>query len=100
MKLPEKRTRLVAATPIDLGEVRLLPSVLVDTTAYGVPGRGLFRQVKARPVSIVVEGPEGAQWMEIPNETTATISTMAAPAVGIALAAVFLIGAIRFLWRR
>ena len=100
MKLPERRTRLVAATPIDLGEVRLLPSVLVETTAYSVPGRGLLRQVKARPVSIVVERPESAQWLEIPNETTATLSNMAAPAVGIALVAVFLMGAIRFLRRR
>lgn len=99
MKLPERRTRLIAATPIDLGEQKLLPSVLVETTAYTAPGHVMFRQTKVRPVSIVVEGPENAKWLEIPNETTAALSSMAAAAAGIAIAAILLIGAIRFVRR-
>jgi hypothetical protein len=99
MKLPERRTRLVAAREIDLGERKLLPSVLVETVLWAVPGQGSFRQVKARPASIVVEGPEGAQWLEIPNETTAALSSMAATAAGIASVALLLMGLIRFLRR-
>ncbi|MBN1248693.1 MAG: hypothetical protein JXC32_13625 [Anaerolineae bacterium] len=99
MKLPERRTRLVAATPIDLGERRLLPSVLVEATSYTASENGLFRQVKMRPVSIVVEGSESAQWLEIPNETTAALSSMVAAAAGIAFGALALMGVIRFLRR-
>ncbi len=100
MKFPERRTRLVAAREIDVGGQRLLPSVLVETVAYQARGHGLYHQVRARPASIVVEGPESAQWLEIPNETTAILSQMAAVAAGIALVSIVLIGMTRYLRRK
>jgi len=100
MKLPERRTRLVAAREIEAGGQRLLPSVLVETVAYRAPGYGLYHQVKARPSSIVVEGPESAQWLEIPNETTAILSQMAAVAAGIALISTLIIAIAHYLRRK
>ncbi|HOT90426.1 MAG TPA: hypothetical protein PLJ78_00080 [Anaerolineae bacterium] len=94
MKLPTQRIRLVAGTPIVVGERRLLPSVLVTTLEGGNVPAGLFRSIKLRPVSVVEEGPEGARWLEIPNATINTLSVMAAIGAGIAALGVLLIALI------
>jgi hypothetical protein len=99
MDLPERRIRVVAATPIEVGDQRLLPSVLVNTVSRRWLGRGLFHLVRLRPVSIVVEGSEEASWLEIPNATADALSSMAAAATGIAVVAIFLLSLIRFLRR-
>lgn len=93
--LPTPRIRMVAGTPMVVGERRLLPSVVVTTMEGGDARSGIFRYVKARPVSVVEEGPEGARWLEIPNATANTLSTMAAIGAAIAAVSVLLIGLIR-----
>jgi hypothetical protein len=101
MQMPVQKTRVVAGTPIVVGERRLLPSVLVTTMEGGDAGvGGFFRYVKARPVSLVVEEPEGARWLEIPNVTGNALSTMAAAGAGIALASVLLMGLLHLVRRR
>jgi len=85
MTLPEQRIRLVAADPIKVGARRLLPSVLVNTLSLERPDQGVFHFVRLRPSSIVVEGEETAEWIEIPNATGNTLSTMAAAAAAIAV---------------
>lgn len=40
--------------------------------------------VRMRPVSVVVEDEETAEWLEIPNTTGNILSTMAVAAMGIA----------------
>ncbi len=98
MKLPNQRIRIMAGTPIDVGDYRLLPSVLVNTMdAKGEGGR--FHVTKLRPVSVVVEGPAGTRWHEIPNETGQTLSIMAAIGAGIAVASVILIGIVQLIRR-
>jgi hypothetical protein len=77
----------------------LLPSVLV-TTMEGSGAGGFFRYVKARPVSIVVEEPEGARWLEIPNATGNVLSQMAAAGAGIALASVLLMALVHLVRKR
>jgi len=74
----------MAGTPLEVGDRRLLPSVLVSTTEGGDAEFTLLRLVKMRPVSVVEEGPEGARWIEIPNATMDMLSVMAA--AGLALA--------------
>lgn len=98
MKLPEQRIRVVAADPIELGDRRLLPSVLVNTMSRRWD-RGLFRSVRLRPASVVVETADGATWHEIPNTTANTLSSMAAAAATIALISIAIIGVSRFLRR-
>ncbi len=94
MKLPSQRIRIMAGTPLDAGEYRLLPSVLVNTVeAKSESGR--LRMMKMRPVSVVAQGPEGTRWHEIPNETGQTLSVMAAIAAGIAVVGVLVIGIAR-----
>lgn len=100
MQMPVQKTRVVAGTPIVVGERRLLPSVLVTTMEGGDAGVGFFRFVKARPVSIVVEEPEGAQWLEIPNATGNVLSQMAAAGAAIALASVLLMALVHLVRRR
>lgn len=91
MALPEQRTRIVAADPIEVGDVRLLPSVLVNSRSQRGAGQGLFKMVQVRPVSVVVESVDGAQWHEIPNTESDAISSMLAVAGGIAAVSVLLI---------
>ncbi|MGC9520931.1 MAG: hypothetical protein ACP5HG_03495 [Anaerolineae bacterium] len=91
MKLPEQRIRIVAATPIEAGKKRILPSVLVNTVSHRGDGRGLFHVVRMRPVSIVVEDAEGVKWHEIPNVTANTLSMMAVAASVIAAISIGLI---------
>lgn len=98
MKLPNQRIRIMAGTPIDVGDYRLLPSVLVNTME-GKGAGGRFQMTKLRPVSVVVQGPEGSRWHEIPNETGQALSIMAAIAAGIAFASVVLIGIVHLVRR-
>ena len=101
MQIPVQKTRVVAGPPIVVGERRLLPSVLVTTMEGGNAATGgFFRFVKARPVSVVIEGPEGARWLEIPNTTENTLSQMAAAAAGIALMSVLLMGLFHLVRKR
>ena len=111
MQMPVQKTRVVAGTPIVVGERRLLPSVLVTTMEGGDPNSGdansgdagsggFFRFVKARPISIVVEEPGGARWLEIPNATGNVLSQMAAAGAVIALAGVFLMGLLHLVRKR
>jgi hypothetical protein len=106
MQMPVQKTRVVAGTPIVVGERRLLPSVLVTTIEGGDASSGdagvggFFRYVKARPVSLVVEEPEGARWLEIPNATGNVLSQMAAAGAGIALASVLLMALVHLVRKR
>ena len=93
--LPTQKIRLVAGTPIEVGARRLLPSVLVTTMEGGDGISSRFSYVKARPTSIVEEGPDGARWLEIPNATMDAINTMAAAGLGIALVSILIILLIR-----
>lgn len=101
MQMPVQKIRVVAGTPIVVGEHRLLPSVLVTTVEGGKAGDGgFFRFVKARPVSLVVEEPEGARWLEIPNATGNILSQMVAAGAAIALASVLLMGLLHLVRKR
>ncbi|MEJ5310205.1 MAG: hypothetical protein WHX52_10555 [Anaerolineae bacterium] len=101
MQIPVQKIRVVAGTPIVVGERRLLPSVLVTTVEGGKAGEGgFFRFVKARPVSLVVQEPEGARWLEIPNVTANTLSQMAAAGAAIALLSVLLMALFHLVRKR
>lgn len=100
MELPEQRIRVVAATPIQAGDRRLLPSVLVNTVHVRRPGAGLAQFVRLRPVSVVVEHGQDAEWYEIPNATVNALSSMAAMALGVAVVSTVLIVVSAFLRRR
>jgi len=100
MQIPVQKTRVVAGTPIVVDERRLLPSVLVTTMEGKSVGAGFFRFVKARPVSVVVQGPDGARWLEIPNATENILSTMAAAGAAIALVSVLLMGLFHLVRKR
>ncbi|MBN1872911.1 MAG: hypothetical protein JXA33_01670 [Anaerolineae bacterium] len=90
MTIPKQRIRVVAGTPIVIGDRRLLPSVLV-TSLEGQPGgAAIFGALKMRPVSIVEEGPDGARWHAIPNETADVISVMLAVGAGVAVVSILI----------
>ncbi len=93
------RTRIVAGTPLEVGERRLLPSLLLTTVRGSKPGGGGFRAIRARPISIVEKGPEGNRWHAIPNTTQETLSVMAAIGLGVALISSVLILLINMLRR-
>jgi hypothetical protein len=100
MKLPVKQIRVVAASPVEAGDRRLLPSVLVTTmrTSHSQKGSsGGGEAVRLRPVSIVVEGTESAEWMEIPNTTANIVNQMAATAATMALVGLLVIAVSRLL---
>jgi hypothetical protein len=99
MILPEQHTRIMAAEPIEVGDLRLLPSVLVGTASRRWADQGLSNKVRLRPVSIVVESPDGARWLEIPNEEGDAISRMMAVAGGIAAISMLLIVLVRWMKR-
>ena len=98
MGLPNQRIRIMAATPIEAGAYRLLPSVLVNMVEAKAES-GRFRMMKLRPVSVVVQSPEGTRWHEIPNDTGQVLSVMAAIAAGIAVVSVIVIGLSRLVRR-
>jgi len=100
MELPEQRIRVVAASPIEVGDRRLLPSVLVSSlrTSRSQDGwAGGGTAVRLRPISVVVEGPESAEWIEIPNTTANQISQMMTAAATITLVSLIIIGVSRLL---
>ena len=99
MVLPEQRIRIMAATPVQVGEHRLLPSVLVNTLNMDQPNRVKSRVFKLRPISVVVTSPQNTKWLEIPNTTMNTLSTMAGGGAIIALVSLVIIGTARFLKR-
>ena len=84
MAMPTQRIRIVAGTPLEVGDRRLLPSVLVSTVEGGDVESTLLRLVKMRPVSVVEQSSEGARWIEIPNATMDSLSMMAAVGFGLA----------------
>ncbi len=89
------RIRLVAGTPIKVGERRLLPSILVTT----VEGGGLGKTIRGaclRPSSIIEESPEGNRWHTIPNTTQDQLSMMAGIGLGVALLSGLIILLIEF----
>ncbi|MGC9349254.1 MAG: hypothetical protein ACP5JG_14025 [Anaerolineae bacterium] len=99
MELPEQRIRIVAGTPVEAEGRRILPSILVQTLQARWPEHGVFRRIRMRPISVVVEDEEGAKWHEIPDVTADAVNTMAVFALGIAVVSLVLI-ALSYLWRR
>ncbi len=91
MALPKQRIRIVAGSPIEVGDQRLLPSVLVSTMEAGDTESGIFRRIKMRPISIVATGPQGTRWHKIPNATSDKLSVMAAVGLGVALFSMFVL---------
>ncbi len=100
MQGPVRRTRIVAGEPMVVGEQRLLPSVVVTTAAGGDSRRGMFSYMNVRPISIVVTGPEGTQWLEIPNVTVNALSRMAVIGLGVAGVSLVLIGLLHLVRNR
>jgi hypothetical protein len=100
MELPEQRIRVVAASPIEVGDRRLLPSVLVSSLrtscTHGGPAGG-GAAIRLRPISVVLEGPESAEWIEIPNTTANMLSQMMTAAATITLVSLLIIGVSRLL---
>jgi len=90
MALPGRRIRVIAGTPIQIGDRRILPSVLVTTLEAGHSTSSRFRSVRVRPISFVAQGPEGAQWQEIPNATANILVGMGTVAAGVAVVALAL----------
>jgi hypothetical protein len=99
MGLPEQRTRILAGTPVVIGEQRLLPSVLVNTFHMDQANRGKLRVVRLRPISVVVTSPQDSKWLEIPNTTMDTLSIMAGVGAAIALVSLFIIVIVRLFKR-
>ena len=99
MGLPEQRISILAGTPIEVGEQRLLPSVLVNTITMDQPNSAKSRIVKLRPTSIVVTSQEDTEWIEIPNTTMDTLSTMAGVGAAVGLVSLFIIIVARLLRR-
>ncbi|MDF1513050.1 MAG: hypothetical protein P1S60_04505 [Anaerolineae bacterium] len=97
MALPEQSIRILAGTPIEVANQRLLPSVLVKTNAMTQPRRGKAWFVKLRPTSIVVTSSRDTKWLEIPNTTMDTLSTMAGAGAIIALVSLVVIVIARWL---
>lgn len=80
-----QRTQIFASSPIQVGDRRLLPSVLVTSAKGDLPGGGRFESARMRPVSFVEQGPEGARWHAIPNATQDKLSVMLAFGAGVAV---------------
>jgi hypothetical protein len=99
MGMPEQRIRILAGTPIEINEQRLLPSVLVNTLEMYQPNTGKFRVVKLRPISVVATSPQNTEWLEIPNATVDTLSSMAGIGAAIALVSLFVVVVTRLLKR-
>lgn len=78
-------TKIVAGTPIEAGDRRFLPSVLVTTIEGGSPGGGAFRGACIRPISVIEQGPAGNRWHAIPNTTQDTLSVMIGVGLCVAL---------------
>ena len=79
------KTRVRAATPLEAGDRRFLPSVLVTTVDGRLGPSGAMQGVRLRPISVVEQGPEGNRWYAIPDVTRDTISKMTAAGLGVML---------------
>lgn len=99
MPVFDQRTQIVAGSPIEVSGYRLLPSVLVQSMSSPAGAGWLWRGVRMRPISLVVEGPEGARWHAIPNTTADLLSQMAAVGLGVAALGTLLLVA-RWVLRR
>jgi len=93
------RTKMVAGDPIEVGERRLLPSILLTTVRADTEDQSGFLAARARPVSIVEQGPERSRWRAVPNTSQETLSVMAAIGVGVALISSMLILVIKLMRR-
>ncbi len=95
MALPKQCIQVLAGSPIEVGERRLLPSVLAARREWSGEHGGFFF-TRMRPISFVEQGPEGNEWHAIPNATTEILSVMAA--VGVGVAAVCFVGILAIRW--
>ena len=95
MALPKQRIQVLAGSPIEVGDRKLLPSVLAARREWTDEDGGFFF-TRMRPISFVEQGPEGNEWHEIPNATTEILSVMAA--VGAGVAAVCFVGILAIRW--
>lgn len=94
MAIPTQRIQMIAGTPMEVGPWRLLPSVMASTLSSEDGPAGL-RTVRLRPVSLVVEGPDGARWLPIPNALNETLAPLLMAGVGVAALSLGLIVLIR-----
>jgi hypothetical protein len=85
-----RKSRIVAATPIEVQGRRLLPSVMVTTVSLEETEESATRcaGVRMRPVSVVEQGAAGTFWHPIPNTEMDIMNSMAAVGVGAALLSV------------
>ncbi|NBD34997.1 MAG: hypothetical protein GVY30_03235 [Chloroflexi bacterium] len=97
MALPKQRIQVLAGSPIEVGDRKLLPSVLTARREWTDEHGGFFF-TRMRPISFVAQGPEGNEWHEIPNATTEILSVMAA--VGAGVAAICFVGILAIRWLR
>ncbi|HNT76229.1 MAG TPA: hypothetical protein PKH77_14535 [Anaerolineae bacterium] len=97
MTIPTQRIQMVAGTPIEVGSRRLLPSVMVSTLRGGAAGPAGLRVVRLRPVSLVVDGPDGARWLPIPNALAETLAPFLVASVGVAALSIVLMVLIRLM---
>jgi hypothetical protein len=95
MTIPTQRIQMIAGTPIEVGKWRLLPSVMASTMSSGASGPAGLRTVKLRPVSVVVDGPGGAQWLPIPNALSEALSLLLMVGIGVAAFSLGLIVLVR-----
>ena len=93
MAVIKNTNRIVAATPIQVGEWRLLPSVMVKTLVCEHPELPELRSVRIRPISLVEEGPEGTRWHAIPDKTGESLGVM----MVLGLVVAFIAGLVIFL---
>ncbi len=97
------KTRVRAGTPIEVGERRFLPSVLmtsieghlINDIASKAPAKlsisSALQGVRLRPISVVEQGPEGNRWHAIPDATRDTLSIMAASGLTLAMVSILII---------
>ncbi len=81
-----KQIQIVSADPIEVGERRFLPAVLVVTHQDRREGQRRRRMYKMRPIAVVEEYKGEATWHALPDVTQEYLSRMAGLAVLIAVA--------------
>ncbi len=79
----KRMSRIIAASPIEINDYRLLPSVMV-TLLTGQEGVHI---VQVHPVSVVEEGPDGTHWHAIPDVTRQALSIMLSIGAAVTLVA-------------
>ncbi len=86
-----KRIQLVAGDPIETGQRRFLPSVLVVTHQDRQTARQRVRIVSMRPVAVIEEHGGETTWHALPDVTQEQLSRMAGLALLIALVGSFVL---------